>query len=186
MSAEQLHPTLWRTCRVLANTTRLRLIAQLAHKQPQSVSELAEQLALTLPVASQSLRALESRGLLKARRIGLRVEYRIPARDDAGPLVELVIALQKALRQSSESTEDLVKLATGFTHPSRIAIYRSLHPQPLTQEQIQVVTRVSFQAMSRHLRKLVSRGYIVASQDKYQQVNHPHAIGQALASLAKR
>lgn len=186
MSNEQLHPTLWRTCRVLASTTRLRLLAQLARKQPQSVSELAEQLALTLPVASQALRALESRGLLKARRIRRRVEYRILASDDAGSIADLVFALQKTLRQTMDSTEEIIRLATGFTHPSRIEIYRSLQAQPLTQEQIQVATRVSFQAMFRHLRKLVSRGYVVAAGNKYQTATHPHIVGQALASLAVR
>lgn len=184
MSAEQLHPTLWRTCRVLANATRLRIFAQLARKQPQSVSELAEQLALTLPVTSQSLRALESRGFLKARRIHRRVEYRIMTDDDAGSLVDLVAALRRTMRDNPDSTESVMKIATGFTHPARIEIYRSLKSGPLTQDQIQVVTRVSFQAMSRHLRKLVSRGYIVADERKYQQAKHPHAIGQSLASLA--
>lgn len=184
MSADQLHPTLWRTRRVLANATRLGLFEQLASKQPQSVSELAERLALTLPVASQSLRALESRGLLNARRIRRRVEYRIIADDRAGSLVDLVMALRRTLRDNPDSTQAVIKIATGFTHPARIEIYRALQSGPLTREQIQVVTRVSFQAMSRHLRKLVSRGYIVVVERKFQQAKHPHAIGQALASLA--
>ena len=98
MPPEELHPTLWRTCRVLANSTRLHLFARLLRRQPESVSRLAEQCNVTLPVASQSLRALEARGLLKVKRIRLRVEYRIPTRSEAGAQAGLIAALRTALR----------------------------------------------------------------------------------------
>ena len=75
MNAYPLTPSLWRTCRVIANHTRLRLFAALDRQQPQCVSELAGQLDLTLPVASQALRSMEARGLLTVRRIRRRVEY---------------------------------------------------------------------------------------------------------------
>jgi len=77
-------PTLWRTCRVLANRTRLRIFRRLAQQPGQTVSDVARRLRLSLPVTSQYLRALEARGLLSARRVGLRVTYRPSAASDGG------------------------------------------------------------------------------------------------------
>lgn len=186
MSTEPKQPTLWRTCRVLANVTRLSLLAQLDRKQPQSVSDLAAQCALTLPVASQSLRALEARGLLKVKRIRRRVEYSIPARSEAGGLAVLIIELQAALRREPLPTITIGKLTTAFTHPVRIQIYRLLQSAPKTQAQIQAVIHLSGPALSRQLHKLESRGYIEYDDlsGKYGRCNHPDPIGRALSDLA--
>ncbi len=72
-SISSLRPTLWRTCRVLANRTRLKIYALLLRQPGQTVSAIAEQLKLPLPAASHYLRALEARGLLAVRRKGRNV-----------------------------------------------------------------------------------------------------------------
>ena len=56
-------PTLWRTCRVLANRKRLQTLALLIRQPNQTVSAVAERMSLSMPAASQYLRALEARGL---------------------------------------------------------------------------------------------------------------------------
>ena len=181
-----MSPSLWRTCRVLANDTRLRLLAQIIRKQPQSVSELAAQCSLTLPVASQSLRALEARGLLRVNRIRRRVEYHIPARLEAGPLANLTAALRAALLREPPPTGMISKLATAFTHPARIQIHRVLQSGPKTEVQIQSAIRLSSQALWRHLRKLTSRGFVRydGEQGVYLCCHHPDRIGRALSELA--
>ena len=185
MNAEPLQPTLWRTCRVLANTTRLRIFAQLVRKQPQSVSQLADLVALTLPVASQSLRALESRGLLKVKRIRRRVEYRIPSAAEAEALADLINALKTSLRREPLPTARIIKLATAFTHPSRIHIYRSLKSGQKHQMQIQSATQISTPALSRHLEKLIARGFVELDDiGRCTAIKHPHAIGRALVAMA--
>ena len=185
MNAEPLQPTLWRTCRILANETRLRILAQLIRKQPQSVTQLADLLTLSLPVASQSLRALESRGLLKVKRIRRRVEYRLPTSAEAGALVNLIDALQASLRREPLPTVQIIKLATAFTHPSRIQIYRSLKSGQKTQIQIQSALRISSPALSRHLRKLITRGFVALDDvGIYSTLKHPHTIGRVLAEMA--
>jgi DNA-binding transcriptional ArsR family regulator len=186
MPIASLHPTLWRTCRVLANTTRLDLLALLARKQPQCVSELAAQASLTLPVASQSLRALESRGLLRVNRIGRRVEYRHPTQAEAADLAELVAALLAALRRNPVPTEYISKLTTAFTHPARIKLYRALQTGPKPQEEISNLLHLSRMACWRHLRKLTVRGFICRddNQRTYAVVRHRDRIGQALSRLA--
>ena len=185
MSAEPLQPTLWRTCRVLANDTRLRIFARLIHKQPQSVSQLAESAALTLPVASQSLRALESRGLLIVKRRRRRVEYRIPSAAEAGSLADLIAALKTALRPELPAITEIIKLATAFTHPSRIQIYRSLASGQKMPMPIQTATPISARAQARHLGKLWARGYVeLDDAGRCTVIQHPHALARALAAIA--
>src|SRR5208282_6924615 len=186
MPTPTLQPTLWRTCRVLANDTRLRLLAQLVRKQPQSVSELAAQCSLTLPIASQSLRALEARGLLRVNRIRRRVEYHIPTRSEAGSLADLIAALLAVLHRKPLPTRAIMKLATAFTHPTRIQIHRMLQSGPRTRRQLQATIRLSSLALWRHLRKLKARGFVRHNdtQRAYECCNHPDRIGRALSQLA--
>lgn len=185
MKTEPLQPTLWRTCRVLANRNRLRILAQLVRRQPQTVSQLAACVSFTLPVASQSLRALESRGLLKVKRIRRRVEYHTPSNAEAGALADLIAALKTALRREPVPTARIIKLATAFTHPSRIGIYRYLHGRRKTRIQIQSGIPISAPALSRHLGKLVARGFVKLDDvGRCTAIKHPEAIGQALAALA--
>ena len=56
-TAPALQPTLWRTCRVLANRTRLQIFGLLRRQPNQTVSAVAQHLKLSLPVASQYSRA---------------------------------------------------------------------------------------------------------------------------------
>jgi len=186
MLTPTLQPTLWRTCRVLANDTRLCLLAQLVRKQPQSVSELASRCSLALPVASQSLRALEARGLLRVNRIRRRVEYHIPTRPEAGSLDNLIAALVAALRREPLPTRAIMKLATAFTHPARIQIHRILQSGPKNEMQLRAAFRLSALALWRHLRKLKARGFVRHNdtQRTYQSCNHPDRIGRALSKLA--
>lgn len=186
MLLQTTRPTLWRTCRVLANSTRLRLFAQLMRQQPQTVLQLGESLALTPPVASQSLRALEARGLLKVRRVQRRVEYRIPGGNEAGVSVELVSALRGTLLHDTRSVEQVIRIATAFTHPTRIEIYQQLHSGPLTQVELKTKLGVSWPALSRHLAKLLRRGYVVLNEPEacYAITPHSHLLGRVLAKLA--
>ena len=110
-------PTLWRTCRVLANRKRLQILALLIRQPNQTVSAVAERMSLSMPAASQYLRALEARGLLISRRVGRRVEYRPSPGTREGAAEEIVKALRVAFRQRVRPIEAIFKLATGFTHP---------------------------------------------------------------------
>ena len=171
---------------MLANDTRLKLLAQLVRKQPQSVSELAAQCSLTLPVASQSLRALEARGFLRVNRIRRRVEYRIPTQSEVGSLAELIAALLAALRDRPLPTDRIARLATAFTHPARIQIHRLLQSGPKTELQIHATIRLSSVAIWRHMRKLISRRFVMFDDTRriYEPCENPDRIGRALAKLA--
>jgi DNA-binding transcriptional ArsR family regulator len=118
-------PTLWRTCGVLANRKRLQTLALLIRQPSQTVSAVAERMRLSVPAASQYLRALDARGLLTCRRIGRRVEYRPAAGTSEGAGGEIVKALRLVFR-TAQPIEAIFKLATAFTHPRRIEVFRAL------------------------------------------------------------
>jgi DNA-binding transcriptional ArsR family regulator len=189
MNASSTQPTLWRTCRVLASADRLRLFSALTRKQPQTVSSLAEQVVLSLPKTSMYLRAMESRGLLSVRRVGRRVEYQMPPANADSAMAELVSSLQNALNTDEKPIAKIYQLATGFTHPARIEVYRRLAMPSANMEMIAVAIKLSPRAVTRHVQKLAARGYVTdvtAHKRSYVVVKHPDAVGRALAELALR
>jgi DNA-binding transcriptional ArsR family regulator len=146
-------PTLWRTCRVLANRQRLQMLALLIRQPGQTVSSVARQMRLSLPAASQYLRALEARGLLTCRRVGLRVEYRPVATTTEGGGGAIATALRIPVGRSQQLPGVLFKLATAFTHPRRIEVYRAVKNGADSFVRVQAATHISRRALARHLAK---------------------------------
>jgi DNA-binding transcriptional ArsR family regulator len=62
-------PTLNRTFAALADPTRRRILAHLAHGN-RCVTDLARPYAMSLPAVSKHLRVLEKAGLIRRRRYG--------------------------------------------------------------------------------------------------------------------
>jgi DNA-binding transcriptional ArsR family regulator len=186
MARPSQSPTLWRTCRVLANRKRLALLQALLARQPQGVSQLAQKLKLSLPVTSQYLRALEARGLLKVRRVRRRVEYRMTAPAESENLGAMLSALRTALRLPGDSSAQIFKFATGFTHPRRVEICRLLIAAPLPFVAIQSASKLPQPSLRRHLHKLMTRGYVVRERHLYQLASKlPHLAAELLALAHK-
>ena len=141
-------PTLWRTCRVLANRKRLQILALLIRQPNQTVSAVAERMALSMPAASQYLRALEARGLLTCRRIGRRVEYRMSAGTSEGAAKEIIKALRLVFRRRAQPIEAIFKLATSFTHPRRVEVFRALTSGADSFAKLQAATNLPSRALS--------------------------------------
>jgi DNA-binding transcriptional ArsR family regulator len=179
-------PTLWRTCRVLANHKRLRTLAYLIRHPNQTVSAVAERMSLSMPAASQYLRALEARGLLICRRVGRRVEYRSPAGTGEGAAGEIVRALRLVFRRRAQPIEAIFKLATGFTHPRRVEVFRALTNGADSFAKLQAATKMPARALSRHLTKLEARGFVKNETELYRATMHRHPFGRVLARLAGR
>jgi DNA-binding transcriptional ArsR family regulator len=165
---------------VVANRTRLNIFGLLVREGAQTVSAVAERLNLTLPVASQSLRALEARGFLISRRIGRRVEYRL----SHAPANLLVASMRGEFRRDSHAVETIFRLATAFTHPRRVEVFRALAGAGRTLEQLQASTRIPRRALRRHLAKLELRGFILRQKGACHLVERMDGLGRAIASLA--
>lgn len=63
--------------KVLSSDTRLRLLHALTRKDELCVSDLCDALAMKPQAISNHLRQLEARGMVEARKDGLKVFYRI-------------------------------------------------------------------------------------------------------------
>src|SRR2546425_418512 len=131
----------------------------LLQRPGQTVSAVAERLGQPLSLTSEYLRALEARGLRRARRVGRRVEYRSSPSPGAEPAAGLVSALRKTFQQETQPVETVFRLATAFTHPRRIESFRALQNGPRTLGHLRAATRLSSWALVRHLRKLEARGF---------------------------
>ena len=179
-------PTLWRTCRVLANRKRLQILALLIRQPNQTVSAVADRISLSMPAASQYLRALEARGLLTCRRVGRRVEYRPSPGKGEGAAEEIVKALRLVFRRRAQPIEAIFNLATGFTHPRRVEVFRALTNGADSFAKLQAATKVPAPALSRHLAKLEARGFLKNEMALYVAIIHRHPFGRVLARLAQR
>ncbi len=178
-------PTLWRTCRVLANHRRLKIIALLAREPGQTVSAVAEQLKLALPTASIYLRSLEARSFLQARRSGRYVKYRFaPGADDASSAFHA--ALRDELGDPSEDHIRVFRLLTAFTHPRRIELVRCLAAGPKSALQLGSAVHIPPRALLRHLNKLNSRGLITFELNRFRLVSTLSPLAAALVVLATK
>ncbi len=179
-----LHPTLWRTCRVIANRSRLALFGLLVEQPDQPVSILAKRLCLPLSLASEYLRAMEARGLLTVRRTGRWVKYRCAPVERRSPVYVSVSVLRAIFQKETAPIEAIFHLATAFTHPRRIQIFQTLHAGACTLEQLLTATRIPIVVLPRHLRKLEARGFIARQGRLYVLVRHANSFGRELARLA--
>jgi DNA-binding MarR family transcriptional regulator len=169
---------------VLANRQRLRILGLLAHEPELGVSTIAQRLELPTPIASLYLRALEARGLLKVRRRGGRVSYRLPTPAEASASGRLVAALRAGFRRDLGFGAHVFRCATAFTHPRRVELYRALRSGMDSQEALCRQTRASRTAVVRHLAKLEARGFVRSGRGRWLATHPPDALSRVLARLA--
>jgi DNA-binding transcriptional ArsR family regulator len=86
----------------------------------------------------------------------------------------------------AQPTDVLFKLATAFTHPRRIEVYRAVKGGADSFAKVQVATHISARALSRHLAKLEARGFVESEREVYAATNHTHPLGRVLGRLAVR
>lgn len=159
------HPTVWRTCRVLANAHRLACLKAVLQHPGGCVGEIATQIGAGMVQTSLSLRMLQARGLLSARRDSRWVRYH-PEPDPLVPAATPILGgLRRAIMHDKTPTKQILRCMTAFTHPRRLVILRFLqNRQAVTSETLVAKCRISAPALYRHLKKLQARG-LVSSQD---------------------
>ena len=156
-----LSPTLWRTCRVLSGATRLSLFRRIIQVPGQCVSTLAQAEEISRPRASQELRRLQSRGLVRVERPWRYVCY-YPESD---PLVSSAEPLLQAMRATfrqipPERDDEIAKTAMGLSHDKRIAIVRALREGPLDSHVLAVKLRIHFETVRHHVGFLEEGGWV--------------------------
>ena len=182
----KLHPTLWRSCRILSGKTRIELLRLVVDRPDLSVAELAAQLKISVPRASQELRRLQSRGLIQAVRTGVHVRYRpVPDRlvSTAAPLLQ---AMQETFRQFPPAADDQsLLIAVAFSHERRLALARLLLPGAMDIQSLEEMAGLARNPLNRHLRILREGGVIRRSGKILAIADNPHPLAQGLLEILK-
>jgi DNA-binding IclR family transcriptional regulator len=169
-----LHPTLWRTCRVLANPVRLRVLQHVIRHSESCVSAVARACNLPLSSTTLALRALQARGLLGVRREGLFVIYFATADNSVEHAAAVLAALRRSFQRDDQPAE-IIRAATAFTHARRITIVQALAKAPTVAADLSVLCGISRPALYRHLDKLGRRGVVaVAPDDNWHLTTRAH------------
>lgn len=183
MNKAELTPTLWRTCRTLANGKRLELLTRLFEHGEMTVSEAAERTDFAPDAASLMLRQLQARGLLSARRRSRWVFYCAAADPHVAHAAPLLAALRRSL-PDPRYRPLVFRYLTAFTHPRRIAIVKTLASGPQWASTLRKTCSMSKAALIRHTRKLVARGFIAKHDEKYRLLRPRGLLARTLLQCA--
>ncbi|MEI7899787.1 MAG: ArsR family transcriptional regulator [bacterium] len=179
------HPTLWRTCRVLANPQRLACLKEVLLHPDTTVEEIAAATALPHNKASLGLRALQARGLIRVRRHSRWAHY-LPHPDPLVPCAAPILAaMKRVLIAAPVQKGAIIATLTAFTHPRRLSILKrlSLHPLPLTEDTLAVTTHISPPALLRHLKNLQARALAARSDAGWRLQPKPSRLAQTFLTL---
>ena len=183
---QSLNPTLWRTCKMLAGKTRIRLLRQLYAHPGMHVSALGTSVQIGQATASQELRRIQSRGFLQSERRGTYLIYRMAADPQVSSAAPLLGAIQTALSTLSvEEDEQMWVLAAGLSHERRIRIFRSLFKAPQSVLDLQVTLYIPHHSLREHLNTLVKSGFVARSGIRFRFKVPDHPLARALAQLIK-
>jgi DNA-binding transcriptional ArsR family regulator len=175
---------LWKTCRVVANETRLTLLWHLFERGELCVNQLQSLAGMTQPNASNQLRLLNAQGLILYRRKKMNVIYRAEAVGDATDAVALLHALRRCYEESVPFSA-VIRAATAFTHERRIEIVCALNKGSLLYNELMDATGMGSSALSRHLRKLETRGLVRCIGGQYRLRRPESILGAALLKIAQ-
>ena len=150
-----------------------------------TVGEVAARLAVAENHACEYLRALQARGLIKARRQSRWVRY-VPEPDPLVPSARpLMSALRATFADGTCKDADMIRVFTAFTHPRRIVIVRELkRARTLSFEDLARATSISPQALYRHLDKLADRRLVSQAREGWRLAPGAGRLSDALVKLA--
>lgn len=178
-----LRPSLWRTCRVIACESRLRLLWIIFDEGEQSVCELARRAGMGEPQASLQLRALNARGLIRSRREKMRVFYSAKA-NDAVDFAPLLLTGLRTCHGRNMRFSTVIRHATAFTHQRRIELVQILKDGAMDGDQLLDASGMSASALFLHLRKLMARGVVNKTDGKYMLGVSSNPLGRVLLQAA--
>ena len=168
------HPTIWRTCRVLANRRRPACLKAVLLQPGESVGVIAACAEIPQDQASLCLRALQSRGLLEARRESRWVRY-YPRTDPLVPTAAPRLAgIRQALLKERLPETRIIHCLTAFTHPRRLAVLYWLRQKNAASfTDLARLSHISATALFRHLKKLEERRLVLEGEAGWA-LNHEH------------
>lgn len=182
-----LNPTLWRTCKMLAGHTRIKLLREMGSHPGESVSSLGRRVGIREPAASQELRRIQSRGLLQTERQGPRLIYRLAADSQVSSAAPLLKAIRSALDQfPPERDMEMCVIAAGLAHERRIRIFRFLLGGPRALRDLPFAVHIPAHPFQVHLRTLQAGGFVVRVDNQVSATVPNHPLARALAKLIQQ
>ncbi len=184
---KSLNPTLWRTCKMLAGHKRIQLLRQLYEHPGQNVTELGRAVGIKRSDASQELRRIQSRGLLKSERKGLPLLYRMEPDPQVSTAAPLLRAIQTALATfPSKRDIDMCVMANGLAHERRMTIVRLLIESPRSMADLQMQLHLAPFGLSQHVLTLVNSGFAEQKKALFLFQMPPHPLAKTLIHQLKQ
>ena len=182
-----LNPTLWRTCKMLAGKTRIRLLRQLHQHPGRNVSELGASVGIQRADASQELRRIQSRGLLKSARQGCPLVYAVKPDPQVVSAAPLLKAIQTALTsRPPERDLEMCVLAHGLAHERRIRIAQALLESPRSLADLVPIVNIPAPSLAKHVNALIHSGFAVKQNELIHFAEPRHPLARALVILLKQ
>ena len=186
---EKLRPTIWRTARALDNENRLRFLrAIFVSKEAKGVTRLAEDIGVSVPTASQYLRALNARGLVDVKRESSHVYYG-SGQNRSLPEAQLLQDAFRRLFERKDLPSDwparISPVLKAYANERRIAIIRTIAENgSLTFASLSHLADMSETSLLRHLSLLLDGG-VIAQDERRQYVIRPpkNSLQQALLKI---
>ena len=167
---------------MLAGPTRIRLLRQLHDHPGQNIATLAGALGICRPYASQEMRRIQSRGLLKRTHRGASLIYLLGADPQVSSAAPLLKAVQRALDTLPPSRDgEMQALAAGLAHERRIAMVQALRQSPKTPQQLLAGIPMARCSYHLHLRTLIASGFVTLSKNVLSFRTPAHPLAKALA-----
>ena len=178
---QTLIPTLWRTCRVLANPQRLNCLRAVSRRPGLCVSDLAKDTGERVGVTSQYLRDLQARGLIAARRWSRWTFYDPVADSSVGHASVVLTAALRAIEKEAYPYIFATAAFAVFAHPRRLQILWVLRLDGVSGlSAIRRQTGISERALLRHLPVLAAVGVVKKDADGWKRAAHSTALLQTL------
>ncbi len=162
----QLRPTIWRSCRVLANERRIELMRILLSGTSGTIGQIAAIADMSPRLTGQYLRMLQARGLASSERVSRYVMYSAKPNPSIPETKVILRALKRVLVRDQQTADSVIATLTAFTHPRRLEIISILHQGDRTTHELLAESGYSRRALARHLDKLERRKIIRAVSEK--------------------
>ena len=189
MRKDKLSPTLWRTCRVLMNDVRLRLLwAVVTNADQLNVTSVSRLLGIPQPVASNGLRALQARGLIGVRRERYSVYYNLAddrSLPEATALRNAFVEFFETRELENEWTKNMCVILKAFTHFNRLAMLRRLAKGESDKTALAKASGVIVKTIEHHIHLLSRAGLVLMRANEkrlavYSLVPQSHPIAAEL------
>ena len=153
------------------NDIRLRLLrVVIANDDKLNVTAIARLLGIGQPVATNGLRALQSRGLIGVRRERYSVYYNLQEDRSLPEATQLRAAFADYFKSNElpyEWTAPVMVILKAFTHFNRLAMIRRLAQGEATKADLEKASGVVVKTIEHHLRILSRAGLIDCLSDSH-------------------